>query len=297
MNDAPQTREEAAALDALIDQTIIDWASPDPAATSFTFDAPSGGLAAWSLGVPNNPRVVLVPGATGSKEDFLLLAPPLVRAGYFVQSFDLAGQYQSAEAGPSASSGHWDYPLFVADMLAFIGDAPTHLLGYSFAGVIAQMITASHPELVRSLTLLTSPPQTGVAFRGVRFIGWLTHFVPARGCAALMLWGVRSNVNGVTPARGKFVLDRLKVTKRASVDDVISLMYHTPDVTEQVCDSGVPVLVATGDGDLWPVRTYQEYADRLGARLAVYRTGHSPCETTPNQLAFDMLSLFKQAEG
>jgi len=74
-------------------------------------------------------------------------------------------------------------------------------------------------------------------------------------------------------------------------------MRHTPDVTDQIRRSSVPVLVCTGDGDLYPVRTYQQYAARLGARLAVYRTGHSPCETTPNQLAADMLALYARAEA
>ena len=292
MDDLPQ---DPAALDALIDQTAIDWATPDPDSTAFRFKAPSGELAAWSLGDPSHPRVVMVPGATGSKEDFLLLAPPLVRAGYFVQSYDLAGQYESAGAGPSPSSGRWDYPLFLADMLAFIEDAgstPVNLLGYSFAGVIAQMITADHPELVRSLALLTSPPLTGQVFRGVRFIGVPSRIVSYKVCASLMLWAIRRNVNGVTPARRRFVMERLQATKRASVDDIIDLMRHTPDVTAQIRDSGIPVLVATGDGDLFPVRTYREYAERLGAQLAVYRTGHSPCETTPNQLAADLLALY-----
>ena len=287
-----------AELDALIDQTAIDWAAPDPAATLFRFAAPSGELAAWSLGDPGNPRVLLVPGATGSKEDFWLMAPALVSAGYFVQSYDLAGQYESAAAGPSPSSGRWDYPLFVDDMLAFIEDAgtkPVHLLGYSFAGVVAQMITADHPELVSSLTLLTSPPMTGQVFRGVRFIGLPSRIVSYKVCASLMLWGIRKNVNGVTPNRGKFVLDRLKVTNRTSVDDIIDLMRHTPDLTAQLRQSGIPILVATGDGDLYPVATYRKYAEQLGARLAVYRTGHSPCEITPNQLTADMLALFGTA--
>ena len=229
------------------------------------------------------------------------MAPALVRAGYFVQSYDLAGQYESADAGPSPRSGHWDYELFFDDMLAFIRDgggtpgAPVHVLGYSFAGVIAQLVTNRHPELVRSLTLLTSPPMTGQVFRGVRFVGWLSRLVTARVCAKLMLWGITSNVNGVTPNRGAFVQARMQVTKRASVDDIIALMRRTPDVTAGVAASGVPALVATGDGDLWPVRTYRQYAARLGAELAVYRTGHSPCETTPNQLVYDMLALFGRA--
>jgi len=292
------THEQAVALDARIVQGDIDWAAPDPGAVPFRFDAPSGSLAAWSQGDPANPRVVLVAGATGSKEDFLLMAPPLARAGYFVQSYDMAGQYESADAGPSPSSGRWDFELYVGDMLAFLRDAgatPAHLLGYSFAGILAQQIVADHPELVASLTLLTSPPMTGQVFRGVRFLGLASRVASSKVCAALMLWGIRRNVNGVNPARGKFVMARLRATKRASVDDIIDAMRHTPYLIEAIGRGGVPVLVATGDGDLWPVRTYAAYADAIGARLAVYRTGHSPCETTPHQLVADMLELFARS--
>jgi len=297
--EQPLSRLEAMELDARIDQTAVDWASASEGAEAFRFAAPSGPLAAWSMGDAGCPRVVLVAGATGSKEDFLLLAPPLVAAGYYVQSYDLAGQYESACAGPSESSGRWDYPLFLADMEAFVeaGDVPVHLLGYSFAGVLAQLVVASRPELVRTLTLLSTPPMTGQVFRGARFIGLPSRVVGYRGCASLMLWAIRRNVNGVTPNRYQFVMERLPKTVRASVDDIIDLMRHTPDVTGLVRGSGVPVLVATGDGDLWSQALHREFAGLLGARLAVYRTGHAPCETTPNQLAWDMIELFGESEG
>jgi hypothetical protein len=44
-------------------------------AKSWRLQAPSGSIAVMSLGNPSRPRVLLLPGATGSKEDFVLLAP------------------------------------------------------------------------------------------------------------------------------------------------------------------------------------------------------------------------------
>lgn len=86
--------DEASDLDAAL--TDRDWTVLPAGTLTSSFAAPSGTLAEVSLGDPQHPRVVLIPGATGSKEDFVLLAPLLADAGYFVQSFDLAGQYQSA---------------------------------------------------------------------------------------------------------------------------------------------------------------------------------------------------------
>jgi pimeloyl-ACP methyl ester carboxylesterase len=301
METAVDPRTQAVGLDAAL--RPLDWSQPDPAAVPFRFEAPSGVLAGWSLGDPQNPRVVLIPGATGSKEDFLLLAPPLAAAGYYVQSYDLAGQFESAAAGPSRTTGKWDYELYVADLVAFLEQGgpsaapePAHVLGYSFAGIVAQLVLASRPELFLSLTLLTAPPLTGNVFRGVKIIGPFSRFLRPHAGAGLMIWGIQTNKNGVDEQRLEFVRARLEITRRESVDDIIEMMMATPDVTAAVATSGVPRLIATGQHDLWPVRMHAEYADRIGAELAVYRTGHSPCETTPNQLALDMIQTFQRAE-
>ena len=74
-------------------------------------------------------------------------------------------------------------------------------------------------------------------------------------------------------------------------------MRRVPDVRDAVAASGVPILVATGDHDLWPTHLHAANAERLGARLAVYRTGHSPCETAPHQLGRDMVALFRAGDA
>ncbi|HTN58504.1 MAG TPA: alpha/beta hydrolase, partial [Protaetiibacter sp.] len=120
-----QLFDDAIERDAAIGET--DWAAPLPGAVSSVFPAPSGPLALVSLGDPTHPRVVLVPGATGSKEDFVLMLPLLAGAGYFVQTYDLAGNYESAEAGPPPG-GRYDYELFVDDLVAVLAaGTPAHL--------------------------------------------------------------------------------------------------------------------------------------------------------------------------
>jgi pimeloyl-ACP methyl ester carboxylesterase len=287
--------DEAARLDAALPD--IDW-SVAPVGTVFSrFRAPSGELAVASLGDPDAPRVVLVPGATGSKEDFALLAPIIVSAGYYVQSYDLAGQYESAAAGPPPG-GRYTYDLLVADFVAFLeGDGrPSHVLGYSFAGIVAQLALVEHQHLFRSLTLLTTPPEPGQAFRSVRVIGALSWLLGGRQGAGLMIWGIVTNKNKVPPSRLAFVRSRFELTRRSSVDDMVGLMKKVPDVRARVAATGLPLLVATGDHDLWPTHLHAANADALGARLAVYRTGHSPCETAPHQLGRDMLALFREAD-
>ena len=286
--------DEAERLDRALGDR--DWSVPASGSVASRFRAPSGELAVVSLGDPGHPRVVLMPGASGSKEDFVLMLPVLAAAGYFVQSFDIAGQYQSGRAGPPRGSPY-DYDLFVDDLIAFLEDgAPAHVLGYSFAGTVAELVLVRRPDLVRSLTLLATPPEPGNGFRGVRVLGPYTFLASGRIGAALMTWGIRTNKNHVPPRRLEFVRMRFDHTSRRSLEDIIRLMKRAPDVRDAVAASPVPKLVAVGSHDLWPTELHASFAERIGARLVVYRTGHSPCETAPHQLARDMISLFESAD-
>ena len=271
----------------------LDWTVLPPDTESYGFPAPSGRLATIALGRRGDPRVLLVPGATGSKEDFVLLAPLLAAAGYRVESFDLAGQYESAAAGPGPGR-RFDFDLFVADLVAVLesGEAPVHVLGYSFAGLVAELTLASRPELFASLVLLTTPPGRGQTFRGVRWLGPISGLVPARSIASLMVWGIVTNRNHTRPGRLALARMRFGYTRRTSLDEIIALMKHTPDVRSALAGSPVPKLIAVGDHDLWKVRQHRRFARRIGADLRIYPAGHSPCETTPHQLARDMLALY-----
>lgn len=285
-----------AALDAAIPPDL-DWTVPVPGSVASRFAAPSGELAVVSLGDPADPRVVLVPGVSGSKEDFLLVLPVLAASGYYVQSYDLAGNYESADAAPADPGAHYSYELFVDDLTVFLeAGGPAHLLGYSFAGTVAEIVTVQRPDLVRSLALLAVPPEPGNGFRGVKILGPFTWMTTGTIGAALMRWGIVTNKNKVPQTRLDFVRMRFERTTMRSMADIIMLMKKAPELRPQLRDAAIPKLVAVGSHDLWPLELHAEFAERIGAGLAVYDTGHSPCETTPNQLARDLLELYASAE-
>jgi pimeloyl-ACP methyl ester carboxylesterase len=278
----------------------IDWSRAPIGSVATTFDAPSGPLAVLSMGDLTKPRVVLVPGVTGSKEDFHFLFPELVESGYCVQSYDLAGQYESWQAGPEQlipPKQHYDYDLFYEDLVAFIeaGRTPVHLLGYSFAGIVAQLVLVRRPDLVLSLTLLSSPPMVGQVFRGVKWIGPFSGACSPRVIAGLMKWGVINGLNKVTPGRLKFVRDRFSLTRPEGHVDIMSLMKKVPDLRAALRQASVPLAVAVGTHDLWSLRQHRRFASSIGASIAIYRTGHSPCETAPYQLSRDLLALFDKS--
>lgn len=290
---AGEPADEAERRDRQLGET--DWAVPAEGSVASRFAAPSGELAMVSLGDPAGERVLLVPGVTGSKEDFVLVAPVLAAAGYHVQSYDLAGQYESADAGPPAGR-RYDYALFRDDLVALLeSGGPAHVLGYSFAGTLAQLVAVERPDLVRSIALLSTPPEPGNGFRGVRGIGPLSWVMPSRVGAALMIWGIVTNKNHAPKHRLDFVRHRFEYTSKRSVADVISLMKHAPDLRPRLREARIPKLVAVGSNDLWPSALHAGFAERIGARLAVYETGHGPCETTPNALARDLLAMYREA--
>ncbi len=288
--------DDALRLDRAIPD--VDWHVFPAGTVQDVFAAPSGGLARAQLGDRAAPRVVLVSGVAGSKEDFILLFPLFAAAGYRVESFDIAGHYASADAGPrnlDPPRENYDYRLFVDDLIAILEDGPTpaHVLGYSFAGLVAELALVQRPDLFASLTLMAAPPATGQVFRGVKHIGPISDMPPHRA-AGLILWGIRYNLNRTPPLRIAFVRERMAVTGRPVIDDVVGLMMNMPDIAEDVAAIDIPKFIAVGEQDLWPEEQHRSYAERIGAIVAVYATGHAPCETAPHQLVRDMLALFPE---
>src|SRR4029079_9873387 len=81
--------------------------------------------------------VLLVPGYTGSKEDFLPVLGTLARARHRAVSIDLRGQYQSV--GPDDPSAYTieAHAKDVAEVLASLGPQ-AHLVGHSFGGLVTR---------------------------------------------------------------------------------------------------------------------------------------------------------------
>ncbi|GAA5212086.1 alpha/beta fold hydrolase [Microbacterium kyungheense] len=286
----------AAALDAAV--VPIDWSVLPEDAVRDAVDAPSGRLARVTMGPADGPRVVLVPGMTGSKEDFTLMMPLFAAAGFRVESFDLAGQFESAGAGPEnldPPQRRYTRELFVDDLLAVLatGAVPAHVLGYSFAGTVAAVAASLHPELFASLTLLSAPPLTGRALRGFKVMGPFSYVVPARWIGPLFIAALRHNVHRAPRERAVFVTARFELTRASSVADIMALMQRTPEVSRGLRAAGIPILVVTGTGDVWRTSAHRAFAERLGARVLVLPTGHSPCETAPHQLTEAMRELMR----
>ena len=253
-----------------------------------------------AMGAQTDPAIVLVPGAMGSKEDFSLMMPVLAAAGYYVISYDLAGQYESAAAGPeqlTPPQSHYEYDLFVNDFLAVLESltGAVHVLGYSFAGIVSQIALARRPDLFRTLCLLSCPPVPGQSFRAVSRVGRFSPLINDKMHAGLIVWGIRRNFVGVPAARLDFIRHRFDYTRDESLLDIVRLMKRSPDLRQTLAAAPQPKLVAVGRADVWPQYLHAAFADSIGARFAAYGSGHGPCEDAPHQLSRDLLALYAVA--
>jgi pimeloyl-ACP methyl ester carboxylesterase len=122
--------------------------------TRLTLDRPAGPIAALAAGAPEAQVVLLVPGFTGSKEDFAPILDPIAAAGLRAVAIDLPGQYESPGRGDFSVEA---LSVDVRDVAASLA-ARVHLVGHSFGGFVARAAAISEPARFLSVTLMDSGP-------------------------------------------------------------------------------------------------------------------------------------------
>ena len=153
---------------------------------------PRGSFAALTAepgtGVSERQPALLVPGYTGSKEDFLAVLVSLAAAGRGVVAIDMRGQYQSA---PAATARDYQLDRLADDVIAvaaaIAGDlGRVHLLGHSFGGIVARQAALGGPSCFLSLTLLGSGPAAIGGVRARALADLLGYLEPAAGDVEVM---------------------------------------------------------------------------------------------------------------
>jgi pimeloyl-ACP methyl ester carboxylesterase len=262
-------------------------------------DAPGGPLAAldaWpTQGSPFHGSAVMVPGFSGSKEDFIPMLAAIASAGYRVVCFDQRGQYESP--GPSRAAAY-SVEAFAEDLSTVIGRVadgqPVHLLGHSFGGLVARRAVIATPGAVRSLTLLDSGPDGTSLSRGhlLGVLTWIIRLGGPRVLAALI--GRAEWQAGAPKDRLPWLRHRLLKSSRAGLIGICRAMAVEPDLVASLAAAGVPVLVMCGDGDdMWSPATQVNMAQRLAARIEVIKNaGHTPNEDQPKAAARALLEFW-----
>lgn len=248
------------------------------------------------------PAVVLVPGYTGSKEDFRLVLAPLASTGRRTVAVDQRGQYESA--GPDDPAAYTVEAL-AADLLALLdslGTGPVHLVGHSFGGLVCRAAVLKRPEAVRSLTLMCSGPE-GLTGPRVELLPLLATVLEQGGMPALVdaveALGVDDpRSQAVTPEVRAFLRVRMLSSSPAALIGMAEGLTGEPDLVAELRATGVPVLVVHGAADdAWAPAVQAEMAERLGARYVVVPDAmHSPAVENPAPTADAMTSFFDDVE-
>ena len=125
--------------------------------------------AAPASGVCERDAALLVPGYTGSKEDFLAILDLLADDSRHVVAIDMRGQFETAGAD---EPGGYAAAALGADILAIMhATGARHLVGHSYGGLIGReaVLAAAGAEFA-SFTLMSSGPGalTGPRARDLR---------------------------------------------------------------------------------------------------------------------------------
>ncbi|QLY27546.1 alpha/beta hydrolase [Nocardia huaxiensis] len=273
-----------------------------PPIKPITLRGSAGTLAAWEAKPAGTPRgtVVLVPGFTGSKEDFEGMLPLLTQAGYRAVAYDQRGQWESE--GPDDIAGY-TMDDFRGDLLGVIDqvspDEPVHLVGHSFGGYVSRVAVIAEPKKFRSLTLLASGPSSieDINFPPPRLVAQM---VEAGG--AEVLWqqlsaAMQAMPTPPTPQRLEFLHNRILRTRQANILGILKVMEAPPVADPAVLrEAGVPILVAFGDtNDLWDPAVHRRFAAQLDARTAEYPgSGHVPNEDVPERVCADLVNFWRE---
>jgi pimeloyl-ACP methyl ester carboxylesterase len=186
-----------------------------------------------------------------------------------------------------------------AALLNYLGITEVHVAGHSMGGQIAQELTISNPEKVKTLMLLSSWAKGNDKFDSIieMFGNLSNHLEPKTYQKTLLPWMYTENFYS-----------------NGSIKDIISIIEYYPlpaphaiyhqsrailgnDTSDRLLNIQCPTLVAVGKEDiLTPAAFSQQLADGIDdARLVVIeRSGHGCLVESPDAVVRVMLQFLAQ---
>ena len=247
------------------------------------------------------PWVLLVPGFTGSKEDFIAVLPLLADRGVCGLTYDQFGQYES---DGSADPADYTIERLADDLRVLVGVAmhrfslttPPILVGHSFGGLVAQRAVVDGLDVAELVALCTGPG----ALPAHRH-GGLNDLVEALPHTDLeVIWGImqaQAEAAGQAPVDPR-VRDFLRrrwlanhpIQIREFGHQLMTAVPVTSRVRDRVAD-GLAARVLWGEGDdAWPVEMQVQMAADWGVPgVELPGVGHSPNAESPRDLVHALL--------
>ncbi|MFD8330783.1 alpha/beta fold hydrolase [Streptomyces lydicus] len=267
-----------------------------PCARAYRLDTERGSFAVHDARPEGAPigTAVLVPGFTGSKEDFIALLEPLAAAGFRAVAVDGRGQHESPGPREEQAYAQRELALDVLAQARAVREAdggPLHLLGHSLGGLVTRAAVLLDAAPFRSLTVLSSGPAAIDAAQQAR----VRMLIDALGRLDMeSVWQAMRELdppeaaNAATPPEiGAFLHRRWLNTVPEQLIATGRQMLEEPDRVAELCRTRLPVHVVSGAVDYaWPVPSMDEMAVRLSARRTVIEGAeHSPNAERPEKTA------------
>lgn len=232
---------------------------------------------------------VLVPGFTGSKEDFIAILAPLAARQVRAVSFDLTGQFETP--GPS-DIDHYSLGSFAADVWAIAATLPRPLVlvGHSFGGLVVREAILADPLAADGLALVAS----GAGAIPTEQQDVLRRFIDVMGAYGLeAVWQGKRALDAAAgvpvpaPEIDQFLSRRFLSNAPASLQAMIEVLCGAPDQVDALATVAPQTTVVVGtEDDAWPPDEQRRMAERLDATLLeLPDVGHSPAVDAPDAVA------------
>jgi pimeloyl-ACP methyl ester carboxylesterase len=242
--------------------------------------------------------VLLVPGWTGSKEDFTPLVDHLCRYGWRIVAVDQRGQYETA--GPADKSAY-SLAELGADVVAMskaLGGY-SQLVGHSFGGLVAREAVLIDPSVFSTITLLCSGPAAFTdegTLQSLQMLAFGLENLPIEQVWDLKHQHDREAPGYVAPPEdvAEFLRKRFTSNVPVSLAEITRRLTDAEDKTDRLAKSGVRTQVLHGEADDgWPIPVQQAMAAALGVEAEVVPdAGHSPAIDQPAATARKLVDFF-----
>ncbi|MFH9090619.1 alpha/beta fold hydrolase [Streptomyces sp. NPDC017673] len=283
---------------------------PPPGARAYALRTARGEFAVVdapvAVGVEPKGVALLLPGFTGSKEDFNPLHVPLAQRGYRTVAVDGRGQFESD--GPVTDESAYAQEELARDVLAQVEaiGGPVHLLGHSLGGQVARAAVLLDHTPFLSFTLMASGPAQ-ISTPQQERVKLLRDALAVLSMAEVWetIQAMEPPEETETPALDAGLDDRDDLrrrwlgTKPAQLLATGRQLCTEPDRVAELATVPLPFHVLSGArDDTWPLPLLDDMAVRLTARRTVVEGAeHSPNTDRPLETARALADFWDDAPG
>jgi pimeloyl-ACP methyl ester carboxylesterase len=245
---------------------------------------------------PLRGSALLLPGFTGSKEDFIAILGPLAERGVRAIAYDQRGQYETPDLG---ERGAHSLREFAVDAIALSATLPRPLIlvGHSFGGLVVREALACDPSAADGIALMSSgcgavPQEQRPLLR--RFADVMNQHGLAAVLHAKRAMEAAGGASALPPEIDAFLDNRFVSNSPASLSAMIDVLCEQPDNVVEFANIRAMVIVGVRD-DVWSPAEQHDLATRSGARIVdIAAAGHSPAVDAPEATVNALMELYPE---